>query len=373
MITVYSSAGSGTSLTRPYGYLSFEWIVKKDGSKQASILADKGKCFDLPDRDLIIARIPALIDLYYLGTSVDYAMCRLLLDASQQAMSDVRVNKPTSSFKASELASCYATLPSSSLSDYLILDEWNLIRSGYSTKPYAAYHLQALRQEAYLDALDHVPLLNENSVSNVVELVGFIKSLVLDHKVEIPKSLNSAWLAYRYTYCTTKADAKQAIDFVHRHVDNDFLRKGFSCYGSASRNLYGVDLVMKCRLSMKQKELSILDNIWTALYRYGLSPSFYMIWDLVPYSFIVDWFIPVGDILSGYDKTRMYDRTYDISDIWYSLQYKTGESGNISAYTRWTASSPPEFQGYYSFENKGTTAHKVIGYRILDTLSLAFR
>jgi hypothetical protein len=157
-------------------------------------------------------------------------------------------------------------------------------------------------------------------------------------------------------------------------VDDDFLRSGFSCYGSASRDILGTTVVMKCRLDAKQKELSYLEQIWTGLYRYGLTPSFYVIWDMIPYSFIVDWFIPVGDILSGYDKTRMYDRTYEFSNLWYSLSYDTADTeAVVHAYTRWTSDSPPEFNGYYTLDNKGTTSDKVIGYRILDTLSLLFR
>jgi len=257
--------------------------------------------------------------------------------------------------------------------DLLLLDEFNLTRYGYSSKPYAAYHLKALRQQAYLDALDKVPQLNENSISNVIEIVAFLKAIIIDHRVEIPRSLQSAWLAYRYSYTTTKLDMEEAVGFVYRSVDKDLLGKGFSCYGRATDTISGTPVVMKCHLSMKQKELSYLDSIFTSLYRYGLTPSFYVIWDMIPYSFIVDWFIPVGDILNGYDKTRMYDRTYDITDVWYSLKYEFSDRGTLySAYTRWGESSPAEFEGYYTLENKGTPSDKTIGFRILDTLSLIF-
>jgi hypothetical protein len=125
---------------------------------------------------------------------------------------------------------------------------------------------------------------------------------------------------------------------------------------------------------MYPKELDYLDKIWTGLYKYGLSPSFYVIWDSIPYSFIVDWFVPIGDILNGYDKTHMYDRTYTISDIWYSIKYSyTDENGTYTTYARWSGDSPPEFQGYYSLENKGTTSDKVIGFRVLDLLSLSYK
>jgi hypothetical protein len=230
--------------------------------------------------------------------------------------------------------------------------------------------VNAAKQAAYLDALDHIPQLNENSFANILEIVALVKGIVIDHRIEIPNSLQSAWLAYRYQYTTSKLDLQEAVGFVKRSFDVNALAKGFSCYGSHHFTYDGVPVVAKCRLTVKQKELEYLDRIITALYKYGLSPSFYVVWDMIPYSFIVDWFIPVGDILSGYDKTRMYDRTYDISNIWFSLKYQTSE---FRSYTRWTEVSLPEFQGYYTLENKGTASDKVIGFRILDALSLLIR
>jgi hypothetical protein len=265
--------------------------------------------------------------------------------------------------------------PSKNLADCLLFDEHALLfESGLSTKPYAAAQLKAMRQDSYLDALDHVPQVNENSLSNVVELVSFIKGIVIDHRIEIPKSLQSAWLSYRYSYTTTKSDVEEAIAFMHRNVDDDFLNSGFSCYGSVTENYLGVPIHMRCRLDVKQKELDTLSKIWTTLYRYGLSPSFYIVWDMIPYSFIVDWFIPVGDILSGYDKTRMYDRTYDITNIWYSIKYVQEIDGcQISSYTRWTEGCPAEFNGYYVLMNKGSVSNKTLGFRILDAASILIR
>jgi hypothetical protein len=263
---------------------------------------------------------------------------------------------------------------SSSLWNKLILDEHNLVFGGYSAKPFAAYHLKRLQQGAYLDCLDHVPQMNENNISNILGIVSLIKSIVIDKRVEIPKSLSSAWLSYRYAYSTTKSDLEEAIDFQHRMVDSTFLDRGFDCYGSFSDTISDTAVTCRCHIRMKQKELDWLSKISTALYRYGLSPSFYVFWDMVPYSFIVDWFIPVGDILSGYDKTRMYDRTYDMEDIWFSFKYEwTEKDGSYSAYTRFGSSALPEFQGYYTLDNKGTPSDKTIGFRILDAASLLFR
>lgn len=260
------------------------------------------------------------------------------------------------------------------LRDFLLFDELNALTVGYSSERFAIYHIKALMQATFLDALDHVPQLNENSLQNIAELVGFIKALVIDHRIEIPKSLSSAWLAYRYTYSTTKSDVEDAIAFVHRHVDDRLLSQGFSCYGIATQEIEGTTVTARCSIDMKQKELDTLSRIWTALYRYGLSPSFYIVWDTIPYSFVVDWFIPIGDILSAYDKTRMYERTYDYQHIWYSLSYFVVTDNFVGkAYTRFHRDSAPELQGLYMLENIGSPSKRVTGFRILDALSLLFR
>jgi hypothetical protein len=216
--------------------------------------------------------------------------------------------------------------------------------------------------------------MNENSLANIAEVVQLLKGIIVDHKVDMPDSLSSLWLSYRYTYGTGKSDIEDAIQFQKRVVDGVIFHQGFSCYGAVSEIIDGTKVTCRCHIAMRQKELEYLEKISTGLYRYGLSPSFYVIWDMIPYSFIVDWFIPVGDILSAVDKRRMYDRTYDMSDIWFSLKYEVNdESGSYSAYTRWSSSGLPEFQGYYTLENIGTTSQRTIGFRILDALSLLFR
>jgi hypothetical protein len=266
-------------------------------------------------------------------------------------------------------------LPTSSLLDKLRFDEYNLLLvKAYSTKPFAAYHVKALQQAAYLDCMDHVPQMNDNNIANILEIVQLLKGIIIDHKVDIPDSLSSLWLSYRYTYGTGKSDLENAIQFQKRVVDGVLFHQGFACYGVSEHTMSGVSVTCRCHIRFQQKELDYLEKISTGLYRYGLTPSFYVIWDLIPYSFIVDWFIPIGDTLSAIDKRRMYERTYDMSDIWFSLKYEfQDEDGVYTAYTRWGSSYLPEFQGYYSLENIGSPSQKTIGYRILDALSLLFR
>jgi hypothetical protein len=240
---------------------------------------------------------------------------------------------------------------------------------------FSNYWWNVLVQQAYLDCLQSMPRLNENSISNLLELVGFVKALVVDHRIEIPKSLQSAWLAYRYQYQTTKLDASEAVKFVHRYMDLGGLAHSISCHGRSNVSYKGADVTCRCRASVLPKELDTFANIWRALYTYGLQPNFYVVWDMIPYSFVVDWFIPVGNLAAVADARSHYSSTnYDISRIVFSISYDVkDEDGNIfRQYSRWVQGTPPELNGLYFLETAGPS-DRVLGYRILDALSLTIR
>jgi hypothetical protein len=233
----------------------------------------------------------------------------------------------------------------------------------------AGYFLNAAVQRAYLDAIDRVPRLNDNSIANIAELCSFIYNLVVNHRVQMPASLSDAWLQYRYQYTTTKLDTKEAIDFVHRHMDIEHL-ESFSCHGSSHVSYGDVEGIVKCGFRVIPKDLRTLNRVWRALYTYGLEPNFYVVWDLIPYSFIVDWFIPVGDMAHAEDAQRNFKSTYECSTINYSVSYDVMKDGHMwHCYTRWQAPAPDSLNGLYFFEDE-PKSKKVWGYRLLDAGSL---
>jgi hypothetical protein len=266
--------------------------------------------------------------------------------------------------------------------DRFLLHEDLIYAEGYD--PYLAsagqdtsgYFRNTLIQQAYLDALQNTPKLNDNSISNIIEIAGFVKSLVVDHKIDIPKSLGDAWLSYRYAYTTTKLDAKEAIDFVHRYKDLGTLDQWIHLFGASSinykRNGHEATISCRCGLSIRPTEIATLGKIWRALYTYGLQPNFYVIWDMIPYSFIVDWLIPIGKLASILDAEKNYSGTYyEIKDVVFSLSYDVhDEYQNVyHQYTRWAQDRIDNLNGFYFLE-EDPVSKKVIGMRIFDVLSL---
>jgi hypothetical protein len=240
-----------------------------------------------------------------------------------------------------------------------------------------SYWRNNLFQHALLEACQSFPSLSDNSISNIMEIVGFIKALVVDHKIEVPKSLGSAWLAYRYQYSTTKLDVEDAIRFVHRRMSLGTLDRKLTCYGQSSMDYQGTTITCRVSLDVEPKNIGYLGRIWRALDTYGLTPDFYVIWDSIPYSFIVDWFLPISDILATLDADAKYfsGEFYNLSNVCCSLSYTrevdVGNNvvGHVHCYSRWAASVPPCLNSFYWFDTP-SSSHKTVGKRVLDAVSL---
>jgi hypothetical protein len=234
------------------------------------------------------------------------------------------------------------------------------------------YWINYLTQHALLSACESLPRLSDNSIQNLFEIVGVIKSLVVDRKIEFPDSMADAWLQYRYQYCTGKADINDAIKFFRRRADLGSLDREIVGYGYSQASLLGTSVSCRCSVKVKPKNLSYLKKIWRALDTYGLTPDFYVIWDSIPYSFMVDWFLPIGDIAGVEDVNSMYfsGEFYDLSDICYSLSYTREVDGsNIHCYTRWAGVVPSSLNSMYWFDAP-SASNKTVGKRVLDAASI---
>lgn len=247
----------------------------------------------------------------------------------------------------------------------VILDHEDDLFYGRGTEK---YFRNTLIQAAYADLVDNVPKMNDNNISNLLDITKFISDLVIHKKVEIPSSLSDAWLSYRYQYQTTKSDVEEAIAFMSRKRDLDSI-KSFKCYGTSTITYKNVKIHCICSATVAEKHASQVKKVWNALITYGLAPDFYVIWDMVPYSFIVDWFLPIGDILSRWDANRQVKQHYDIDNVNFSLSYKRRKGiYAVKCYSRWLSGAPPELQGRYTFERQASD--ETLVKRVLDGAAL---
>lgn len=255
--------------------------------------------------------------------------------------------------------------------DVLFGDRIDPLLGGRGTSISASW-INNVCQHALLEACNSLPSLSDNSISNLIELISFIKALVVDHKIEMPKSLSDAWLQYRYVYQTTKMDVQDAIKFVNRHIDLGTLDRLIVGRGTYSLPYRDSTVVCRCSVEVTPTHLSKLKDIWRALCQYGLAPDFYVIWDMIPYSFMVDWFLPISDLAGVWDANALYfsGEFYKLSNICYSITY-TREIGDylVKCYTRWAGSVPEQLNSFYWLAAPSASS-STVAKRVLDAASI---
>lgn len=245
-----------------------------------------------------------------------------------------------------------------------------VVLRGY--KDFSGYWKNYLMEHALLEALESFPRLSDNSISNALEALGFIKSLVVDHRIEIPKSLSSAWLAYRYQYKTTELDVMEAIHFVKRHLDLGTLDQRISCYGVSSVSYQDTTITCRCTCDVFPQIVKTAERLIRTLDTFGLKPNMYTAWDMTPFSFMVDWFVPIGTMLGVEDANAKFlsGEFYKIKNICYSLSYTRRLNNSVvKCYTRWKGSVPSSLNSFYWLE-PASTSGKTTVFRVLDAASI---
>jgi hypothetical protein len=180
------------------------------------------------------------------------------------------------------------------------------------------------------------------------------------------KKAASAWLQYRYAYNTTKSDIEQ------------FARMKFGEYLGAlspDRVLRGSIAITGGQLRVKMRlhddTSNILDSMLISLNQYGLMPGLYNVWDMIPFSFISDWFSSLGDHLQDIDE-RFYFRYYKVDELLVSYKQSLVRdefwgSTRYMWYDRILLDSMPNWEIY---EEEGGTKTKTVVKRVLDGFSI---
>lgn len=197
-----------------------------------------------------------------------------------------------------------------SLGDYGLMPNW--YRFGLST--------------AFCDAVSSIPDSSVNGLEAVLDLCDL--ATTLRHPIKGLKSAmrsikrvkpGDIWLKYRYVFKTTEMDIDSIRDLSQRI---DVLRT--LC---APVKLHGVHreegALFRCKasFSLPAAQLQALDSIPSYM---GGSLSAADVWDVVPWSFMVDWILHVSDLLESLEGWgRAQEAQYRLSDVWYSVETST--------------------------------------------------
>lgn len=273
------------------------------------------------------------------------------------------------------------------------------------------YDFNWLVQHAFYDACQGIGKANDNSIQNILAIVGDIagicetfgigtlelaedvgKPLIRKEKRKISKAINnlvnydvstvadqgsSAWLKYRYQYCTGKMDYEQYVRYVNHKMDTymAFLDSRFKeiVHGTASKRVGNCLVKVHCSIAYRPRTYEGLKSCCRYVHDMGLELNPYVLWDMVPYSFAVDWFAPIGDVLDVMsNEYYLTEEFYDFSDVEFSISYEFMEEGVDKGrrYYRWYQ-RPPRLENDYWFD-KGSTkpSGKLKLKRTLDAASL---
>lgn len=205
----------------------------------------------------------------------------------------------------------------------------------------AVPNLDAFLNSAYVDAYTHLPQITTNNVQNLLEVFSILKRIVsaygtgnLAKGVTEVGSLSDAWLGYRYAYSTTRMDIEELASYVDR-VRNIAHSSSLYSRGSYTYSDGHGDYIIRCSMEVPVKENS---EALSLLERMGLALDGYNTWDLIPYSFVVDWFLHIGDFLEA-ARSRRYAERIRPSSIWFSIthDYANANGQHQCDYYRWQA------------------------------------
>jgi hypothetical protein len=181
------------------------------------------------------------------------------------------------------------------------------------------------------------------------------------------KVVPDMWLKYRYLYNTTKMDAEAAVDYALKRkyiaLDGNQVLRGRIGISTGTINL-------KMRLTQKHDLAMSIQNM---LGSQGLFPDSHTLWDLVPFSFVADWFSPGGsDALEDWDQ-RYLSEFYSVDEMLVTTKEEWtiedfGHSYTCYRYERSFLDEPPQFEVYQ--EPKHSRSKSVITKRIADGASL---
>lgn len=152
---------------------------------------------------------------------------------------------------------------------------------------------------------------SEKVNANSVNMIAFLRDLREPHKL-IPKLRNlkklkthaNNYLGLQYGVLPTISDLRHivgAFEKVKPYLD----KNGFTTYsaGSSSSNVDGViteTLSQQIKLAIADED-DLFQALASKLESSGFLPTTENLYDLIPYSFVLDWFIDVGGLLHRVD------------------------------------------------------------------------
>lgn len=235
-------------------------------------------------------------------------------------------------------------VPESALSSYLnsLVDEIRDFDYSFILNEYKGFLIK--------EAIDNCRALDINTTAylrDVARIWHAIKPVFDVFKQPLSaKAWANLWLTYRYGIRLFIMDSMKIM----KAYDSGRLTQKPNFFKGRSRRVVpatvlGKNASIELHLEIKGSDQGvILDDFFRILRNLDLLVGLENAWDMIPYSFVVDWFIPISKVLEDIDK-HLDLVLYDIQDFIYSIKVKLpvdlpspmNVTGNVELkhYKRW--------------------------------------
>lgn len=230
---------------------------------------------------------------------------------------------------------------------------------------------QGLHDTLIREAVDSLPALHTNNLDNMKNVIEIFTAIATRNFPSIPKTipklLAKGWLSYRYSYTTTKLDLEE----VRKQLP--LLLSDLSKVGRSRKQVGNLSSAAKLHVRDAYQS-RFVDRLYTFLDRWGLAPTWENLWDLVPFTFMVDWFTDWADFAHEVHTQKTLEQQYDVTCLVYSWKIRgeldwPGLSGTFTYYKR-SVTDTVVLDHDISWYRSDTTANKTWCFRLMDGISM---
>jgi hypothetical protein len=168
------------------------------------------------------------------------------------------------------------------------------------------------------------------------------------HRNGGPSDIGSAWLSMQYGWLPLLSDVYNTIEALHPIDDKDLIRAVGHAKDTVQKSytfLRGGDVITRrysssghsrCELCyfVSDKDLLVAGQL-------GLTNPLQVAWEVVPYSFIIDWFVPIGTYFESLGNLALIFRGGSVSlksdtrDSYSAANYGTTPAPGYIRFARW--------------------------------------
>lgn len=175
-------------------------------------------------------------------------------------------------------------------------------------------------------ALDSIKFTSVDSIAYLADAkrsFDTVRQIIKTYNHPNPKSFAAAWLSLRYGDRLQIADSLSLAKAAMKAVSRSKLRDLYYNKSKArmSRDLvhpitksYVYHSVLNSCIYYRYADLGALCSSIRHLMDWGVYPTLENDWDLIPFSFVVDWVVQFGDLMSQLDR-RIYKEYLDILGV----------------------------------------------------------